>query len=305
MLPLQMQGEAVQMAYMDVAPSTAPSGETVLLLHGKNFSGAYWERTIDALSAAGHRVVVPDQIGFGKSSKPDDVQYSFQAYVGHTEALLDHLGVDDVTVVGHSMGGMVALRFAIDAADRTERLVLLNPIGLEDYRRFAPPLTVAQWTEGELGKTAEGIRAYMQESYFDGAWDSSYDPLVAIQAGFATGPDAAQLARVSALTYDMIYTQPVVYELDRVHAPTLLVIGERDRTALLKGAVSDEVRATMGRYETLGETVAAAIDGARLLEFPGVGHLPQFERPDETHAALLGFIAGEEVGDTVGRRRRR
>jgi pimeloyl-ACP methyl ester carboxylesterase len=290
-----MQGHALEMAYMDVAPTVPASGQTVLLLHGKNFSGAYWEATIDALTAVGHRVIVPDQIGFGKSSKPTDVQYSFHELVRHTTTLLDQLGVDQVTVVGHSMGGMVASRFAIDHPERTARLVLLNPIGLEDYQRFAPYKTVDAWHQAESGKTPERIRAYMQESYFDGQWTPAYDALVALQAGFVTGPDADQIARVSALTYDMIYTQPVANEWDRITSPTLLVIGERDRTALLKGAVTDEVRATMGRYDTLGERTSAAIAGSTLVEFPSVGHLPQFERTDETHAAILSFIAGSPV----------
>src|SRR5262245_7460687 len=72
---LEVQGAPSCMAYMDVAPATA-NGHVVMLLHGKNFSGAYWKRTAEALVARGYRVVVPDQIGFGKSSKPIDIQYS-------------------------------------------------------------------------------------------------------------------------------------------------------------------------------------------------------------------------------------
>ncbi len=298
MTAVTMQGQDLQMAYMDVAPTNAASGQTVLLLHGKNFSGAYWEATITALTAAGHRVIVPDQIGFGKSSKPTNVQYSFHELVRHTTALLDQLDVGPVTVVGHSMGGMLASRFAINHPERTAKLVLLNPIGLEDYQRFAPYKTVDDWHEAERGKTPERIRAYMQESYFDGQWTPAYDALVALQAGFVTGPDADQLARISALTYDMIYTQPVAYEWDRITSPTLLVIGERDRTALLKGAVTDDVRATMGRYDTLGERTSAAIDGSILVEFPSTGHLPQFERRADTHAAMLAFITGLPVAGT-------
>ena len=69
--PVTVEGQDLRMAYMDVAPTAAANGQTVLLLHGKNFFGAYWAGTIQALTAAGYRVVVPDQLGFGKSSKPD------------------------------------------------------------------------------------------------------------------------------------------------------------------------------------------------------------------------------------------
>ena len=70
-LPLKLEGQTLRMAYMDVPASAKANGRTVVLLHGKNFFGAYWRETIKALTAAGFRVVVPDQIGFGKSDKPD------------------------------------------------------------------------------------------------------------------------------------------------------------------------------------------------------------------------------------------
>ncbi len=110
-LPLTLQGQDVRMAYMDVPPSGKSNGRTVLLLHGKNFFGAYWRDTLRALSEAGYRVVVPDQVGFGKSSKPA-IDYSFHTLAHNTKQLLDTLGIQMVVVVGHSMGGMVATRFA-------------------------------------------------------------------------------------------------------------------------------------------------------------------------------------------------
>ena len=69
-LQFEMQGQLVRMMYMDVAPTGAPNGRVVLLMHGKNFGADYWGSTIRALSAQGYRVIAPDQIGFGKSSKP-------------------------------------------------------------------------------------------------------------------------------------------------------------------------------------------------------------------------------------------
>ena len=287
---LTWQGHEVSLAYMDVAPTAPPSGEVVVLFHGKNFSGAYWDEAIRRLTAEGHRVVVPDQIGFGRSSKPDDVQYSFHAMVTHTASLLDALGVARVSVVGHSMGGMAAARFALDQPDRTHRLALINPIGLEDWRRLTPYRTVDAWRTRNLAATPEGVKRYMRDAYFDGQWSEAYDPLVALQAGWVSGPDRETIAAVSALHYDMIYSQPVVHELSDIKAPTLLIIGERDRTALNRDLVDEAARARLGRYEVLGEQAAAAIPDARLVELPGVGHIPQVEAPEPTYAALLGFL---------------
>src|SRR5919112_5057626 len=123
---LTEQKQALHMAYMDVKPLRA-NGHTVLLLHGKNFSGAYWDSTATHLQQAGYRVIMPDQIGFGKSSKPTMFQYSFQLLALNTKHLLDSLHIDKVLVLGHSMGGMLATRFALMYSQQVEKLVLENP----------------------------------------------------------------------------------------------------------------------------------------------------------------------------------
>ncbi len=287
---VEAQRQSLEMAYMDVAPDGETPDHTVLLLHGKNFSGAYWARTAEALVEAGYRVIMPDQIGFGKSSKPVDFQYSFHALARHTNALLDDLEAGTVTVVGHSMGGMVATRFALMYPDRTDQLALVNPIGLEDWKRKVPYQSIDAWYQQELEKTPDGVKQYMQESYFDGTWKEAYDPLLEIQAGWIRGPDYETIARVSARTYDMIFTQPVLYEFPDLQMPTLLVIGERDRTALGTGRVSDSVAATMGRYDQLGDETAEAIPNSTLVELPGIGHVPQYEAFDRFWEALVGFL---------------
>jgi pimeloyl-ACP methyl ester carboxylesterase len=104
------QGQPLQMAYMDIAAKGQPNGRTVVLMHGKNFCGATWETSITALSEAGYRVVVPDQIGFCASTKPELYQYTFQQLASNTAALLKQLGVARAIVMGHSTGGMLATR---------------------------------------------------------------------------------------------------------------------------------------------------------------------------------------------------
>ena len=152
MLPLRLERQALRMAYMDVPPTTKANGRTVVLLHGKNFFGAYWRETIRTLTGAGFRVVVPDQVGFGKSDKAD-IHYSFHQLARNTKRLLDTLGVARAVVVGHSMGGMLATRFALLYPETVEKLVLENPIGLEDYRVGVPFQAVDQAEAGELKST--------------------------------------------------------------------------------------------------------------------------------------------------------
>ena len=105
-------GKNGRMAYMDVAPTGNANGQTAMLFHGMNFAGKGFEVTITALSEAGFRVVVPDRIGYGRSSKLD-IPYNLHIFALDSKRLLDHLGIDKAAIVGHSMGGMVASRFAM------------------------------------------------------------------------------------------------------------------------------------------------------------------------------------------------
>src|SRR6202034_2635186 len=123
----QSQRQTLRMAYMDVRPKN-PNGRTAVLIHAKNFCAATWRTTIDALTDHGYRVIAPDQIGFCKSSKPERYQFTFQQLAGNTHALLASLGVRRVIMVGHSTGGMLAIRYALMYAQDLDQLVLVDPI---------------------------------------------------------------------------------------------------------------------------------------------------------------------------------
>ncbi len=155
---------------------------------------------------------------------------------------------------------------------------------------MVPYQSIDEIEAAERTKVPGDVRAYMRASYFDGQWDESYEPLAAIQVGWLRGPDSARIARVSALTYDMIFTQPVLHEFPDIAVPTLLIIGQRDRTAIGRDRVGEDVAASLGDYPTLGRSAADAIPGAELLELEGVGHVPQFEAFEPTMAALLEFL---------------
>ena len=281
----------VDMAYMDVRPQE-PNGRSVLLLHGKNFCAAYWESAIAALADAGYRVVAPDQVGFCKSDKPAAYAYSFHQLAANTAALLDALDIARTAVVGHSMGGMLATRFALMYPERVSRLVLANPIGLEDWKAKGVPYRgVTAWYARELRKDYAAIKAYQRDSYYFGDWQPAYDRWARMLAGMYAGEGIERVAWAQALTYDMVYTQPVVYELGELAVPTTLIIGQRDRTALGKDLVSAEVREDLGRYPELGRRAADRIPDAELIEFDGLGHLPHIEAPGRFERALLETLA--------------
>lgn len=283
------QKQNLKMAYMDVKPKKS-NGKTIMLLHGKNFNGAYWEKTAKDLSDKGFRVIIPDQIGFGKSSKPQSYQFSFAQLASNTKAILDDLKIDKIIVLGHSMGGMVATRFTLMYPELVEKLILENPIGLEDYKALARYQTVDEAYQSELKNTAESYKNYQLKFYYDNKWKTEYQPWLDLIAGWTIHKDYPKVAWNAALTSDIIFNQPVVYEFKNIKTPTLLIIGTRDRTAIGKDRAPKEIQPTMGQYQELGRRTQQQIAGSKLVELDNVGHLPHIEVYDKFWNALYDFI---------------
>lgn len=285
------QGQALVMAYMDVPPTSTANGRTAVLFHGKNFCGATWEGVIAPLAEAGFRVVIPDQIGFCKSTKPATYQMSFHQLAANTRALLEHLGVARPILIGHSMGGMLATRYALSFPDDSGALVLVNPIGLEDWSaKGVPGRTIDELLEAERKTDAQRIKAYQQRTYYDGRWRPEFDRWVDMLASTYRGADAGSAALSQARASDMIFTQPVVHEFPRLAVPTVLMIGERDTTAIGKDRAPPEVAEKLGHYATLAREAESRIPGALLITFPELGHAPHIEEPEAFNVTLLDAL---------------
>ncbi|MES2702362.1 MAG: alpha/beta hydrolase [Bacteroidota bacterium] len=285
-LTLNIEQLPAQMAYMDVVP-TRPNGQSVILFHGKNFNGYYWKDVAAFLSEKGYRVIIPDQVGWGKSDKPN-IHYSFHQMAANNKALLESLGINDVIVVGHSMGGMLATRFALMYPYMVSKLVLENPIGLEDYRTFVPYTPLDEQYKKEWGATFDSYKKYMH-SYF-AEWKPEYDELVRQQAAPLSAPNFEKTAWANAVTYQMIYEQPVCYEFQTLEVKTLLIIGQEDRTVVGKDRLSTSQVSRYGQYPALGKKVKSQIPGAKLAELPGVGHIPHIQALQQFRQALMAFL---------------
>ena len=282
------QQQPLSMAYMDVQPEGKANGRTVLLMHGKNFCAATWEATIAVLSQNGYRVIAPDQVGFCSSSKPEGYQFSFAQLAHNTQGLLQSLDIDKVTVIGHSMGGMLASRFALSYSQNVEQLVLVNPIGLEDWQAEGVPYaTIDQLYANELKTDFEKIKAYQQKFYYNGRWKPEYDRWVNMLAGMYAGDGKEIVALNQAQTSEMLFTQPVIHEFGQLKMPSLLLIGGKDRTAPGANRAPEQVAQRLGNYPELGRKAEQAIPGATLVPFPELGHSPQVEAPEVFHEALL------------------
>ena len=269
------QNQELKMRYMDIGEKDAQ--KVIVLLHGKNFSGYYWERVAKDLFKKNYRVIIPDQIGFGKSSKPDYYQYSFGQLALNTKTLLDNLKIAKLDLVGHSMGGMLATTFAVNYPKSVNKLILINPIGLEDYGKYVEFKDVNFFYKRELAKTLDKARNYQKKNYYDGKWSSEYEKLLIPLKGMLAGEDWKIVAWNNALTYGPIFSENIVDRFSQVTSKTFLIIGNRDKTAPGRGWLKEGVNIKLGEYKKLGISAKYLIKGSKLIELDGLGHMPQYE----------------------------
>ncbi|EQC43752.1 alpha/beta fold hydrolase [Bacteriovorax sp. Seq25_V] len=274
-IELSTQNQKLKMAYMYLTKEGAT--KTAVLLHGKNFSGYYWEDVAQLMLEKGYNVVIPDQIGFGKSDKPKNYQYSFANLALNTKTLLDHLGIKEITLVGHSMGGMLATRFTKIYPKTVKHLVLINPIGLEDYLRYTQFKDTDFFYKSELSKTPEKIREYQKKNYYDGKWSPKYEELIQTSIGQLNGGDWDLVAWNNALTYGPIFSEPVVDDFRIINNPVTLILGTRDRTGPGRGFMKKGEKYQLGQYQNLGKKIIKLLKNGKYIELKGLGHMPQIE----------------------------
>jgi pimeloyl-ACP methyl ester carboxylesterase len=290
LFPLAQEGEQLRMAYMDVPPKGDANGRTVLLLHGRNFPSSYWQGAIEALSGAGYRVIAPDQIGFGKSSKPS-FDLHFDQLARNTRALLHELKVDRVSVIGHSMGGMLSVRLARMYPELVDRMVLVAPIGLEDYRLYVPPVPAERLAELEDKVTPESYLNQLIKGYALTLSEQALAPYVAARTRVKGSAEYPRWLRSFVNSAQMIWREPVVYEIPLLSHDVLFVMGENDHLAPGRDFAPEELRGKMGQNVELARTLAAKMPHARVEVFEGLGHLPHLEAPDRFSEVVLEFLA--------------
>lgn len=275
LLELNRFGEDMAMAYMDIAPTGPANGQTVFWQHGMNFYSEAYTPTLNTLAAEGFRVIAVDRIGYGKSSKPI-IPYNFNFVATNMKALLDELGIDEVALVGHSMGGMVVSRFAMLYPEVTSHVVMVNQIGLTDQRQSRP------WTDpfaNEVGKATYQSILRGHRRYFPQDWPPAHLEFVRRQYGQTMSGEWQRLAMVRRLQGQMLYDDPVVYDWQHIDSKALVLAGEED------GLIED--------FPRYARHVASELQNSAILLYPGIGHAPQIEIPDRFHADLIRFLRSD------------
>lgn len=274
-LELERFDQQMRMAYMDIPPVGRANGQVVFWQHGMNFYSEAYTPTLTVLSEAGFRVIAVDRIGYGKSSKPV-IPYNFNFVAANMKALLDELGIEKVAAVGHSMGGMVMSRFAMLYPDVVTHVVFVNQIGLEDQRQSRP------WVDPYASPTGESsyqsiLRGHRR--YFPDEWPPAHLEFVRRQYGQTMSGEWPRLAMVRRLQGQMLYEDPVVYDWQHITSKGLVLAGEED------GLIDD--------FPGHARHVVSELQNGTILLYPGVGHAPMIEIPDQFHADLIRFLRSD------------
>ncbi|MFC1420332.1 alpha/beta fold hydrolase [Streptacidiphilus cavernicola] len=265
----------------------AGSGPAVLLIHGIGDSSATWADLIPGL-ARNFTVIAPDLLGHGDSDKPR-ADYSVAAYANGMRDLLGVLGVERATLVGHSLGGGVAMQFAYQFPERTERLVLVSTGGVG--REVNPVLRAASLPGADLMLSSLRLPTARLQSrlfvqlmrLFDTDLGRDAPDLLNLVDAL---PDAtARSAFIRTLRAVVDWRGQVVTMLDRCYLvrgmPTMLLWGSRDSVLPVGHA----------------HTAHLAMPGSRLEVFEGAGHFPFHSDPHRFLALLEDFIATTRPSD--------
>lgn len=265
-----------ELAYLD-----SGSGNVVLFLHGLLGSHRNWAHLIGRIND-NHRVIVPDLFGHGQSAKPAG-DYSLGAHAATMRDLLDRLGIERITLVGHSLGGGIAMEFYYLFPARVDRLVLVASGGLG--REVNPvlrsaTLPLAEWVLPVIASRwmvsrAEAAGRVMSKM----GWKPGSD-ITAIWQGFTSLGNGDSRRAFLATTRAVIDPggQTVSahdYLPDALPIPTLIVWGSRDRMIPAWHAIRAQ----------------QSIPDSRLELFEGAGHFPHLDQPDRFAAVLRDFIA--------------
>jgi len=276
-LALNRHLQDMRMAYMDVPPAGTPNGQSVVIFHGLNFYGEAYTATINALRNAGFRVIAMDQIGFGRSSKPI-VPYSVNFLASNSKAVLDHLGIRQAAIVGHSFGGMLTTRFTMLYPETVTHMVMVNSIGLTDPRQSRPWRDPGESYRQTLETTTYASVLGGHTRYYP-RWHPPHLEYVRRQYGWTLSGDWPHMAMVRTLLSQMLYEDPVVYDWQHIATKALVIGGQED------GLAED--------WDEQAHNAAAALQNGTILLYPGVGHNPQIEIPDRFHADLIRFLRSD------------
>jgi 4,5:9,10-diseco-3-hydroxy-5,9,17-trioxoandrosta-1(10),2-diene-4-oate hydrolase len=272
-------GELTLNYYEAGEPTDVGGGLPLVMLHGGGPGASAWSNFGSALPgfAEDFRTLLVDQPGFGQSDKPEVVGHFFRFAADALKDLLDELAIDRIHLLGNSLGGGTAMRFALEYPDRVGRLVLMGPGGASVNLFHADPTEgVKRLMDFGAAPSAEAMRAFISTMVVN--QDLVTDELVAERLADATAPGAQKAMASMGMSFwnpDTMEDGLLWREAHRLTRPTLLTWGREDRVNPLDGAL----------------VALKMIPRASLHVFPNCGHWAQIEAAEEFREVCTAFLA--------------
>jgi pimeloyl-ACP methyl ester carboxylesterase len=278
---LHVDVDGVDVAYIDSGESGPPSDVPIVLLHGLSSSMGYWSYQVPALART-RRVLALDLPGYGASGRPD-APYTPPWYADVVVNWLDAMGIDRAVIVGHSMGGQVAMTMALDHPDRVDRLILAAPAGIETFHPGAGAWMKNHWHEGRALEASEDqLRATFETLVFN-RMDEHAEKLLEERVRMRDTADFRGTSVAVSRSIAGMVDHPVRERLPDLRVPTLIVYGTDDR--MIPNPVF-----TGGRTRSIAEQGRDAIPDAELVLLLGAGHTVMHDDPRGFNEAVLAFL---------------
>lgn len=277
--PVHYALENPRVAYVDVGQGP----QTLILVHGLASNLGFWRYDIPEL-AQHYRVIAVDLPGYGRSQKSGDYSYSLSFQAATLQRLIEQLGLHDVTLVGQSMGGQIAMVLALEHPDAVQRLVLVDPAGIETFDPGEGKWLRNVYTIDGIKKTPEdAIRRNLAINFY--VWQDRLEWMVEERARLAKDDDFDQFAYAVKKSVGAMLDEPTTSYLERIQQPTLIVYGQYDglipNPYLHPGFARDVFREGADR-----------IPHATLVEIKDAGHLSMMEQPEAFDRAVLDWLQG-------------
>ncbi|MFA5670139.1 MAG: alpha/beta hydrolase [Balneolaceae bacterium] len=255
--------------------------KTILLVHGLASNAGFWRYNIKELSK-NNRVIAVDLPGYGKSDK-GDYPYGMDYYAGQIKQFIEKLSLENVTLVGHSMGGQIGITLALNYPNVIDELILAAPAGIEKFDRGAGDwLANALTMEGTIKATEPQVRANLTMNFY--RWDSSkWDWMVEERVRMAKADDMKEFSYAVHQSIKAMIAEPTTDFLSELRLPVTIIYGKQDglipNRYLNPGFAADVFK--FGQEQ---------IPNSRLIELDKTGHMLMIESPDVFNKAVLSAL---------------
>jgi pimeloyl-ACP methyl ester carboxylesterase len=275
--PVQTALHDPQVAYVDVGAGP----ETLILIHGLASNLGFWRYNIPAL-AERYRVIAIDLPGYGRSAKSGDYPYTLSFFAESIRDLVAELGLEHVTLVGQSMGGQIAMVTALQHPESVDRLVLVDPAGIEAFSAGEGAWLRSVYTIAGIRATPEdAVRRNLVLNFHE--WDDRLEWMVEERVRLARTDEFDQFANAVIHSVGAMLDEPTAPFLERITQPTLIVYGEHD------GLIPNPYLHP-GFARDIFREGAERIPDAALVEIGDAGHLVMLERPEAFNQAVLDWL---------------